>query len=71
MPGLIDSTEGLRYGVGLIFEPGLGGAGLTNPEAVENPIVFEGSGKLSVKTSAHLVISAAFKGGGGLATPGV
>ena len=71
MPGLIDSTEGLRYGPGLIFESGLGGAGLNNPEAVENAMMFKGSGKLSVATKGILMVSAKFAGGGTLATPGV
>lgn len=71
MPGLVDSTEGLSYGKGLYFEPGLGGAGLTNPGAVENAIVFAGSGKLSVGTKAILMVSVHFNGSGGLATPGV
>ena len=71
MPGLIDSTEGLTYGTGLIFETGLGGAGLTNPEAVENARVFKGAGNLSVATRAVLMVSVRLSAGGTLATPGV
>ena len=71
MPGLIDSTEGLSYGKGLSFEPGVGGASLTNPEAVENAMVFKGAGNLSVATRAVLMVSAKFSAGGTLATPGV
>ncbi len=70
MPGLIDSTEGLTYGTGLIFETGLGGAGLTNPGAVENAMVFKGAGNLSVATKGVLMVSARFAAGGTLSTSG-
>lgn len=63
---LIDSTEGLVYGRGLYFEPGLGGAGLINPP--EGPVneTFAGQGSMRVTTIQHAHISVRFAGSGGL-----
>ena len=64
MSGLIDTTTGLRYGSGLIFEKGLGGAGLTNPEQQPDAVLFAGTGSLSALVGQRMVIAATFAGAG-------
>lgn len=71
MAGLIDTTTGLRYGAGLIWENGLGGAGLINPPSGSAPIsaiiLFNGVGSLQVAASQKLAALAVFAGAGSLA----
>ena len=64
MSGLIDTTTGLRFGDGLHWEPGLGGAGLTNPEEKFDTILFAGAGNLSVSARLVSAAQASFSGAG-------
>ena len=64
MSGLIDTTTGLRFGDGLHWEPGLGGAGLTNPEEQFDTILFAGAGNLSASARLVLAAQASFAGAG-------
>lgn len=69
MAGLIDSEEGLVYGEGLIFEAGLGGAGLVNPLDRAGPLAraaFAGAGTLSVNATRTTFVTATFAGSGSL-----
>ena len=63
MPGLIDDTVGLYYGNGLYFEPGLGGAGLTNTSAIDTGLL-AGTGTLAVSANVKLSAQVTFAGGG-------
>ena len=62
MSGLIDTTTGLRFGDGLHWEKGLGGAGLTNAEQQFDTIVFAGVGNLSASARLILAARASFSG---------
>ena len=66
MSGLIDVKTGLRHGTGLYFEPGLGGAGLTNQDEQFDNILFAGVGALTVAFKAKLAAKANFAGSGTL-----
>lgn len=74
MAGLIDSTDGLEYGSGLIFEHGLGTGGLINPPysgAVQfATVLFAGAGTLSALAVKRAPLSAIFAGTGTLTANG-
>lgn len=69
MSGLIDSTDGLRYGAGLMFEPALGGAGLGNPSQSGSELYLQarlaGAGSARAAVSVNMWVTAGFSGVGG------
>lgn len=67
MSGLIDSVEGLRYGIGLYFEPGLGGRGLINPtdgHDFPDSALLTATGSLALSATVRRVASAMLSGAG-------
>lgn len=65
MPGLIDTTTGLRFGTGLFFEKGLGGGGLDNKTGFPpGAVVFQGAGSLRASARQIAVGFANFAGQG-------
>lgn len=54
MPGLIDSTQGLEYGTGLVWlDGGLGGPGETNPPS--NNMITETGLEMVTETDEFMV----------------
>lgn len=73
MAGLIDSKDGLSYGIGLSFEPGLGFRGLINPTAGQSLSLaasFAGSGSLQAQARENLRAAVTLPGVGGLQANG-
>lgn len=74
MAGLIDSRDGLEYGVGLTFMRGLGGPGLVNPgysgQIQNGSASFAGAGNLSARAALRLNASALLSGAGNVSSDG-
>ena len=66
MSGLVDAKTGLRFGNGLYFEPGLGGAGLTNQDEQFDAITFAGTGSLAVSARIIAAARGTFGGAGSM-----